>query len=57
MKTPMQSMPIGNQLNYNTQTNGVDESGIACTLCKAACEVLPFGARQACQIACNLTVC
>lgn len=57
MKIPMKSMPIGSQLNYSTTTNGVDASGIACTLCKAACEVLPIGARQACQIACNVTVC
>lgn len=57
MKIPMKSMPIGNPLNYKTQQNGVEASGIACTLCKTACAILPFGARQACELACNATVC
>ncbi|WMX14700.1 hypothetical protein [Aureispira sp. CCB-E] len=57
MKTPMQSMPIGIKTNYNTSSKGITTSGIACTLCKTACQVLPIGARQLCELACDKTVC
>lgn len=57
MRIPMQSMPVGNQLNYNATTNGVDESGIACTLCKLACNALSGTAKTLCLLACDKTVC
>jgi hypothetical protein len=57
MRIPMQSMPVGSQLSQNANTNGVNASGLACTLCKAACSALSGPAKTACITACNLTVC
>lgn len=58
MKIPNQSMPIGNQLNYNASTNGVGESeSIPCKVCHKACDILPGPLKWACNKACDNTVC
>lgn len=57
MKIPMQFKPLNQQSNATAKINGVHESGIACTLCKKACSLLPFGAKSLCEAACNRTVC
>jgi len=57
MRIPMQSMPVGNQLNYNATTNGVNESGLPCTLCRLACNQLSGIKKTLCNLACDKTVC
>ena len=55
MRIPMQSKPVRSQLSSNA--NGVNISGLECTLCKAACSNLNGIAKLLCDAACDKTVC
>lgn len=58
MKIPNQSMPIGNQLNYNASTNGLGESeSNACKVCHWGCDKLSGWKKWVCEKACDNTVC
>lgn len=35
----------------------VGASNLPCSICMAGCSLLPFGAKQLCEAACNATVC
>ncbi len=56
MRIPIQSMPVKGQLNHNFN-GGVNTSGLACTICKAACSSLSGLKKILCIEACKHTVC
>lgn len=55
MKIPNQAQPV--QSTGKTVNASVQQSGIACTLCKAACSALAPTPQALCIAACNATVC
>ena len=56
---PNQSAPVmRSNLGINSQNqNGVGPSGLACTICKTACNALSGIKKTACLFACDHTVC
>ena len=53
---PKQAAPVSTSVGFMVEA-GVSESGIACTICKTGCSLLPGLAKTACEVACNATVC
>ena len=57
MNLPRQSRPVTRGVSTARNQAGVQPSGIACDLCKLACNALPEPAKTLCMIACDKTVC
>ena len=58
MNLPIQSVPvIRNLIGTIKIDQGVNPSGIACSICKAGCALLNSTAKAVCLAACNATVC
>ena len=52
-----QNRRIGGRFEATVRPSGVLGLDIECTLCKAACQLLPGPLKTACLFACNATVC
>jgi hypothetical protein len=57
MNLPRQSRPVERNVSVARARAGVQPSGIACDLCKLACNALPEPAKTLCMLACDKTVC
>lgn len=59
MRLPKQSPAVQRRAvpGSRLRQGGVEPSGIACTLCKMACDHLGGMAQQLCMIACNAGPC
>jgi len=58
MNLPLQAPPVSRQASTHHYTAGhIAGSGIACTICRAACDQLGGIAKQLCLAACDRTVC
>lgn len=57
MNLPIQSQPVMRNVSTAAFSGAMETSGLACTLCKAACNALSGLAATACNLACDHTVC
>ena len=60
MQLPRQSPPVERRVSRAAMlSKGLAASGdpVACAICNAACEALPFPANVICHAACAKTVC
>jgi hypothetical protein len=56
MNLPNQSQPILRSGNVAFALHGIEPSS-ACSICRSACNALPWYLKGACKWACNKTVC
>jgi hypothetical protein len=57
MRLPVQVEAVERQSNTAPVEDGINASGIACTLCHAGCGALSGIPAQLCNLACDNTVC
>ena len=57
MKLPNQAQPVLHAVSAMSVSQGVSASGMACTICKLACDALAPTPKALCLAACASTVC
>jgi hypothetical protein len=57
MLMPRQAKPVMRARNSAAFKSGVYPSSIECDICRLACNALSGAAKDACLLACNVTVC
>ena len=57
MYLPNQAQPVSHVVSTTSVDQGIEQSGIACTMCKLACDALAPTPKALCLAACASTVC
>jgi hypothetical protein len=57
MYLPNQAQPVSHVVSTTSVEQGVEQSGIACTICKLGCDALAPTPKALCLAACASTVC